>query len=735
MGLIKTRNKDWKFILNSNKGKHICKYNPLDFENTEHGLERDNDGLYFTYSGEYTYLKDSYDYLKEGLDDYGILWICTLTIKNRNNHTQEYDTLLDAKKLDFSSIVETSDNGKTIKIPLADSGFLEKIKARENEEIPYGRLETLDGDTITPFTDEYKEVEIYGQEIISSGIGDFEIMQLNVPDVGFVDYIFPTIEWESNNKEVVKTLLYGNCDGTNFDSSIFSYYADGVAAKVNVKLILSYYYNTVSSAGPISTFSIKKAKKITDGTLNYHNKNIDILTISTLWSQSITGIAATDVYNNIDMEQEFDIGGDYGLYFQFSRIEGSCLGGAMTVSSNTETALTIIEKYPVTDINHVPLFQVHERLIESITGQSESFVSSVFDTGGKYAHIMASNGYLYRQFSTTKAQLTFKWKELTENLIKVLGLGYGLIEEDGVKKIICEDKSYFYDETVGNVIKKIKRESFTKELDIDDFYSAIISGTPKQKYEQESGLTSYATQSEYTTVLSTMDNKLDLATKYQIDGNWHEFTRRLKKTETETTDSKYDNDICLMETIIDGSDLIQRTDEDFDAVNGIDDITTPINLNLTPTRAIYRYGSSLRIGLDKYLSSYIKFNKSEILTELSTVRSDESVTVYENKDLNPNLFDDPLLTGYVVKCLADISLEFIAAIEADPYKKIQIPNDIDGGVVQGWIKSLSTQPIGESLTNLELYEATSVSTADDSIVWVDGIAISWNSGDNIDWNY
>jgi len=211
--------------------------------------------------------------------------------------------------------------------------------------------------------------------------------------------------------------------------------------------------------------------------------------------------------------------------------------------------------------------------------------------------------------------------------------------------------------------------------------------------------------------------------------------------------------IIVMETIYDDGESrrIQRTTEDFDTVNGVDDITTPINLNLTPARVIHRWGQWIKVGLMKNLGqtltidigfgpvtsffpTYIKFNKSEVLNSLSTVRSDESIEIFENQDIDPNNFDDPIFTGDTIEVLADLTYQDIKSIEENPDERIDVPDEISGERVQGWPIIASIKPVGDTLSNLKLKEATTVTAVDKSMIWNSGESIDWNSGEPIDWN-
>lgn len=743
MSDIKNRTKDFKFILNSaEKGEYELEFNPVDWAETEVGFDRDteNDGISFTFSGEYTYIKDGYDYIKDGLNKYGILWICTLTVKAINTHSKQYDTIIDSKKLDFTSRPEKSDeNGKTINISLEDSEFHEKLKAYENEEIPYSRLETLYGQPITPYDDEYELVNVLGQELKTTGIGTGTDLGFKSDTNGssmMLDIIF---EGDNDN---LKSVLPRNLptDGSEDRTIKDAFYIAPFGANVNIDFSLDYNWTNQTGG----------------------NKNFVYLDI---WEYDVNG-NLTNLIEIIASNEETVAGtflnpsqGDYNfsvvaqrtlLYNQCLTLRASQLADPedleyiMTTYETSVLNIEMYEKNPPTDINHVLVWNAHDRLATAITGESGSFRSSVFETGGIYADDCLSNGYLYRQFPTiptvpeieeeVTAQLSFKWADLVKNTSILREVGYGIITENGKNIIICEKKEYFYQEGLSAIINNYKRGTFTRDIDIEQYISAIDVGTKKKEYESAGALIDYTTKSNHTTILSSEFNALDLVTTFQRSGNWLEKSRRLVYDATKTTDSKFDNDIFILETIDIEGVRTQRTTQDFDTITGIDGITTLVNLNLTNGRIIQRWGKWIKAGLILYPTSVIKFNKSEVLTKLSTVRSDESIEIFENKDINVSTLDPAKFTGDVIDVLADINTNDIANIEANQYQKVQIKDEITGEDVQGWFLTASTKPIGEALTNIRMLESTIVTPIPKNILWNDGDAILWVDQTAIEWN-
>jgi len=728
MGSIKDRGKTYRFIFNSDElGERKFKFNPDGWTESEYGLQKsDDDGIIFVFSGDYTYLKDAYDYIHEGYTKYGVLWKAYLTFEKIGNHSFRWETLFDNRKLDFTRVIQSAEKGHVYKIPLTDSGFYEKIKAREKDLIPYSRLTTLDGGTIEPFTNEYEDVTVFGQEIIIEN--NIIVNESDVSD----NLIIPSFT-NTSSEDMFINVPVQTGDGAGFE---------GVAE--SEEWVTSRMFFNPQSIGKISgTITITYSDFTSGSNHSFHIYDYKTLTpIDVFQISSFFGTGSATVEMILD-EYEYD---------EDTRLVLLCgSSNAFNKIFLEETnPITVTDRFPETLLDHVNPFQAHQRVLESITGESDSFISSVLDTDGKWAHVYLSNGYLCRQFTTDEAQLSFKWQELKEYFERKFCLEYRLVTVDGVKKMQCEDKDYWYSNDIGTTVSKIENNSFSRELDIKKYYSAIEVGTPKADYEEAGSLNDFMTQASYTTILSTFDNKLDLTTSYQDSGVWYETVRRLVKNANETTDSSYDNDVSVMETIESEGVLIQRTTEDFDTVNGIDEITTPINLNLTPARSVYRWGKWIRVGLQKYLGqtltidigfgevtsffpTYIKFNKSEILTELSTVRNDEGIEVSENVDIDPNSLDEPIITGNIIKVNGDLSYQDIKTIEDDTTKKIDVPDEISGERIQGWPILATIKPVGESLTNLEIMESREVTEDDNAIQWTDQENIDWTSSESIDW--
>jgi len=775
---LKSTRKDWEFILYSvEHGEEVLKYNPLEWRDTEYGMKREEYGMSFTFSGNYTFVKDGYHYLRKGLNLFGILWVCTLTIKRYDNHSGKYITVLPAKKLDFTHILEESSNGNSISVPLVESDFIEAITARRGDAIPYGRLKTLAGKDIAKFDDEYIPVKIYGQEVETKGYatGDDNGYSFN-PNGSSIFVIVLPFDVKSDNGSYNETAFsveeYTNPSPflVKIDSDMF--FKARTKSNVHIQFSVSIGITNYQTHQQTLRLMQYTFDKITEKYIN----PVEIFSYST----------SISVFPIVSINKKVDVLKDTALSLEFIPPPAYTGSDLITLKSDSVLNMGVISKDEPMIIQHISLFNLHTRMIEAITGIPNAFKSSVFGPGGKWENVFVSNGYLYRRFPTDtytgedidkerlSAQLAFKLPDLTNDMRHILGVGYGIIFERGQYKVICEDESYFFKNKVGVVVNGIEMESFARELDIEFFASTITVGTDKKDFEQESGLLCFHTKTEYSTILSIVDNDFDLMSKTQVEGYWHEFCRRLSyfpshpdpedpEHNISIEDSPYDNDNCLMEVIWSDAEgmYVQRGTEDFTEVTGLGVITTPINLNLVPARCMFRWGNRINIGLAKYppelyKESLIRFNKSEVLTSLTTTRKDDplfplesGVKIYENTSVKASDLPPSSRTGKIIKVRADISYELVEYLRANPYTLVDIPNplklddevkyqeqdDVEPARIQGWVKLATTKPIFDTLTNLELYEAVELQETGGAMIWNDKIPIQWvTDEDNINWN-
>jgi len=706
-GTKATRGKDWTFTLNSTAGgEYTLIHNPIGWDAINFALSRQDqkDGMFITFTADLEFVKDGYDYLKNIIDNFGILEEVTLTIRERG-------TLVNESKLDFTSIVESPNSRNGIKIPLLSDSFSEKLKAREDVEIPYKRLEDLDGNAITPQTDEFIDAELYGMAIVKEGVecsiyetrydynsnGAQNIVQIIAPDG------YDPISIRDVNQ---RPAYIGNSgiffSGTLFPADCFIY----AQSKMTVTLDYSINWSVGNNiSADVERYWFGLVKLIFDEfeEINYLYW-IDIV-------QGAGNVSGVLSQTGLNVSLERNEGLLFYAYTESRNGLGALVDSWMDITTNTIN-IDFAQQNNPTQCEAVLIWEAHNRMVEAITGQTDSFKSEIFDridrgatADGQWGHLALTNGKLIRQYTTDESNLTFNFKDLSEDLEKMLNISYGIIYEDGHYKLIAEDKKYFYQSDVIYLIEGIKAESFTRELAPEHWYSSIMAGVEKSAYEEVSGLEEFNNKSQWSTIISTIKNELDLISKTRNDGYGITFAQRLPKTADPTLDSKYDADNWVIELIKDGT-WKQRTDEDFTTIEGLDGVDTPLNLNLTPARIIYRWGWWIRTCLEKYLTKKIKFNKSDVISDLRTLRTDESISVLESADIDPNDLEQPLFTGFVFNFSAPIELADFQTLMTNPYGLVSFTNPLTETTSQGWIIEVSTSPIEEGgQSNWKILEA------------------------------
>jgi hypothetical protein len=680
-------------------------------------------------------IEDAYKKVKaeDDLNDLaGELDIKTQIFDSVNGWVDDFIGFVDFESISYDTNATVYDNN-TDKTPVNkltfnaySSNFANKLIERQKIKIPYDRLETLDGQVITPFANEYHQVNIDGIEVISVGNADFELGQLQDPNLGFVDNFWPTVTMDGNNSELKSTFQYANCNIENFDSSVFSYYANDTDAKINIKLKLDYFYTEVLSGG-VTSFYIQKAKKLPEGETNTYGKNIDLATISTpLFTQSANGGGGVPVYNNVDIDIEVDIEEGYGLYFILSRVVGGCLGGPMEIESNDLTQLNIREKALPTPCNFVPPFEMGTRIIESITGQSNGLDSpylgrtdspTTYDEDGNGSLYFRTNGRLIRQFPTgyittdsdKKSQLTDSLLEWFESIDKIFCLGAGVKFEDGQYKFYVDDRKEFYKSELSYEfsLDDIEVDSFNIEKDMSLYYNQIKVGSKYEKTEEVSGLEEYNSSQEYSSPIPN-DNEYDLNNSNIYAAYPYEFTRRNKYESEQTTDYKYDGNNFIFNVERDGGGGYQQlSDTNFDEINGLKGITTYINLNITPQRIIIKYHDwYVNSGFKGYQSDKLTYNESEMVTDLSTRKIGEANVIVENSNILISSLSSPKFTGKKITFTASISSDDFKKITDNPYGLMAYPDIVNGGIGYGYIPrggEISSNLVDKT-TNVELWE-------------------------------
>jgi len=700
---------------------------PVGWDTRKPTLSRNTtySGLFRSFTVDLEFVGDGYDYVKALFDQFDILAECVLNIYEYNNGTHEFE-LQDSGELDFTEYKVSDKSGKGATVPVSDTSFHAKIKGREDVLINYDKNTNLDGDSMSEPV--YNNVDVFGMEVYANGkieIPDQYLSFILLPD-GIPPGTFwvPTSQTTGQIKEGNDIIAYHGLTVDPETASLLTIDASSINLSSQIELsgvikFDMYVENDRSNSFASSVWFGQKRRNTT-------TEQWDTVTFDQ-WESNLTSTAT--LYENI----ELDISGIYnveeGDVFYITIKNGSQIAVLYNYGrvDMKESSISINQttKPNTTTIKGAFIFDVINRQIESITGVVNGLSSFLFGATGRLHDYTLQNGLLLRNYETSEAQLSFKFKDLFQDLEKIFNIGIG-IENN---QVVLEDKKDFFQDGVIHTItaSQIEADSFSKEVDTDYYYSDIEIGYAKSAYEEISGLEEYNNKSFFNTFLSKINNKIEGISKLRGDGYGMTFALLLQKIDEETEDTKYDQDNFILNVISDGLDYIQLTTEGFTNITGIDQITTPINLAITPARNLSRWGWMIAAGLQYYQDKVIKFNKSDAFSDLSTT-SDEG-TVKENQDVTYEELGEPLFTGKKIIFSAPLTLADYNKIKSNDnkYKLIKVWNPIDRVYNYGWIKEAGIEAVDKA-TNWELIEAANPTEVLTYWLTNDGFKWLWNDG-------
>jgi len=782
-----------RFTVIYNTVETVLNFSPVGWDARNRALPRSTK-YYASFrksTGDFEFVFDGYTLLKSIYETDGVNAEAYLRVEKYNAKTDVY--FVEAfMKLDFTQPVETfGENGNGLKLALIDDKFTEMFFAREDVEIPYDRLTTLDDAAITPYADKitvfdgatitfpiigdvtisgysttdkdgYRSARVYGMDVSDTNAPyTIDALTFSAPDTGAqsgvvfkidTDYVNPSFTDVLNRQ--MSALFYATkplVESQNLSDIAKSdcFFSTNGGATVTVNLNLIVNVRSTNALATIFWCQLLIGKLTYDETGTQTNVEIlewepssNISSSSAIWNRTFT---LNDTYYLLPNQGLFIWG------FQAASGISDMKSSYMEVNPNSTLLIDFAEKYQPTYCKVLRVPEIGNRIIESITGIPDAFYSEYFgrtDLGyavnGAGAGVTVTNGKLIRGFpvgykvedsddKNIYSQLTFSFNQLFSELDKVLCLGMTIKMINGILKVVVEPRSEFFKVNVLFHIGTIEAKSFSREIKKELFFNEVKVGSETGEYLEIGSLKEFNIKAAFSSCLKTMKGVYEIVTSWRLDGFGIEYARRLVYSESNTTDSKYDDYNWLFDTVLDGDgNLIQRTDEGFIDVVGIDLITTPINLDFTPKRSLLRHGWWINSGLSKYPDKYLKYNKSKITNPLSTQKTGEAELIIERDDvLNSNL-GNPLLTGHVIKFNFSPTQEVWDIADADPTGLVSYINQNTGELNYCFIEDLSQDPVRNEPHNFVGLEAFPPTVATISyLIDESGNYIITNEGDKI----
>ncbi len=356
---------------------------------------------------------------------------------------------------------------------------------------------------------------------------------------------------------------------------------------------------------------------------------------------------------------------------------------------NTSLFITENSSFPPTITRATTLFDLGERLVSVLTGQTDSFRSNLLKDSGS----LITQGYWIRQFPDvinegTEEERRIQFTTSMDDFIKHIDLLFSIawwVEKEGNKEVmrvelLSETQQKFIGIKYGeksalnfNYIQasKVKRNVLSK-----NFYSKIVLGSNKggEGYEEVAGLQSICGRAEWSTINGkTNDSEYRKISPYSLSDIDIELPRRKQYEDFPETDTKYDSVLSVLDCKKIGNSYYLKKWQDIyeEAPKNIYSVDSAYNLNLTPARLLLVHGSVINAGLYHYPSDSINFSSSNCNSSLVTKKANEEELI-EGDPIPHSILDTPRIKPF--------SIEFDLKVSQELEDKIR---GINNGV-QNW---------------------------------------------------
>lgn len=726
MNRIQVEYFDWvEYTLRHESTKEVVIPEPIGWEEDSKEIQRDPKAhgkrIKTTSNLEFPYVIaegkiNPYEWILDIFKQFGINAIVTLrkyvldpSDPDGNKKGIEYELVFDYSTMK----VIDDEKGRRIQIKSKDEGIGQVIINRLNEEVEIERITTLDGVSLPALN--YETVELQGKKIFLDT--QMSVVGGLVSNVPFVSsrgdrfgkgYPIP-LEIEFKSTEDVLTPIpqgydLGNSDGTGPGLApgqvgmLFYTNSRSQTISLNLEIFFTGIYGIVDRDSPYSNPVVRLDLVVysdVGNTTAFKNRQI-VKTIAPNTNNQQVSVLNSN--KQVVLEE-----GD-GIAFIFYT---ECTLGGRDIFNDTgrfdvnlhvlTSTIRITESsfFPATNARFILSFELGQRLAQILTNQVNDVFRSNFlgrtDIGynedGPGGLTGVTTGLLIRGFTNTDfsgsdvKDKRFKttMKNFLDTFNALWNTGWS-VERNGLNEYIrVEEIRYFYQNVV-TIKLPLQATKVTRSVANEYYFSTIDVGNKNVlEPEEVMALDEPNTQSKYTTVITRLENKLNLLHPYDTSIYNKEFARRKQKKEFPLEDTKYD----LVKFILDlkrgvSSVFQQRKWQDDFSVEpkGIFDPDSATELRFTPANTLLRSAWRLRVGLEKYLNQFTRYASTDGNSNLLTQMFGKS-EVSENGNFRNSTFEIPRFLPEIIEFEHEVDFSILKQVEGKTTKD-------DGEVIENF---------------------------------------------------
>jgi hypothetical protein len=666
-------------------------------------------GLMRKFTGEIEFVKEIRNRLLQIIDIYGTNAEIYLTVYvgNGNGDLSSYKVIGSGALKADTTTTGISELG--IKFNFVSTGFEEKLFNRDDTEVEYTQLKSIDGETLQPFDNETRRLLLHCRPLnlksYYSWLGN-STKSINTTNMLYcmvplkLEYAYDEDFQQPFGTEWFKTGL------SNAEN--FFILNSATAREVDLFIDLNFRVNFKFAFGG-GEFDIRLIRRVVDE--NYSQVNRFVL-------QEYTNVDANagtnyqfDFTYNQQIKQALGAGHSVQLFIEIDNaapLFNGFIFSPITETGNNSIKSDFYSLYPESTCDVVLPHEAFARIIAQITGNQLGFYSTVLgrvDLGyavdGEWAYLSLANGLMVRGFpmvgdddEITYAKLTFEHRKLFENFMKLLNLE-GTIENtpDGPRFRVEKYGTF----TKGNIIADFgdSYSNVTRSIDAKALFGALMAGYKAIETEDSAGLELFATALNYSSNITGIATKLDIQSEWIAGDYIIEQLRRKPFSQFPKEDTRFDDKIVLIHAKPqpDGT-LVAVKNEGYTSVTGIEEPDTVYNLQISPAQNLRRWGSVIRTCMIK--GGDLRYISGTKNTSLVTVK--DGIEIVEAADVDVTTLDEPL---YLPELLtieqAKLTREGWDTIEANPNDICTFANkgvtlfgcidDVDYDIAKGSVKT------------------------------------------------
>jgi hypothetical protein len=265
-------------------------------------------------------------------------------------------------------------------------------------------------------------------------------------------------------------------------------------------------------------------------------------------------------------------------------------------------------------------------------------------------------------------------------------ISWGFETINGVQKIRIDKKEHFFNKDeltldLGQV------DGVRKIVDMRYYYSQVEIGYPKIDAGQINGIDELNTVRRFKSPLTQAKTKFSIRSPWRASGYEIEALRRLQ---SETKDSKLDDDNFLICMRRDGINFVPEKNEDFLEVTNIFDPSSSYNLRITPAQNFIRHAKIWAAMVLKQANKLFEFTYGELNYIAGTRRSDQGAVVNENGNVDVTGVE-PLWYPERYEFVAPLRSDEFKIIRQKPYGFIRFRDNLNV-IHEGYILSITHKP-------------------------------------------